>query len=214
MASTRSDNTRPRPRRRATRHAPEEARREIQNSAARFLQERPFRDLTVTALMAGTTLSRPAFYQYFEDIHHLILSLLAEIEAIMHDTANPWIRGHGEPVVALKESLGGVVQTCVDHGPVLRAIAEAAPLDERLEAAWRGFMGRWDDAVETRILAQQTAGLVPPFDARRMAVALNKLDASVLIAEFGKRPQGDAKEVLATLHRIWVGALYREGTKR
>lgn len=193
---------------RSKRHTPEEARNLIEESATRFLWDRPFRDLSVAELMAGTSLSRSAFYQYFDDLHHLILFLLGKVETVMHETANPWILGRGEPIPALWESLGGVVRTCVAHGPVLRAITEAAPLDARLEAAWNGFMGRWDDAVEARILAQQEAGLIPPFDARRMAVALNKLDASVLIAEFGRRPQGRAEEVLATLHRIWVGVLY------
>ncbi len=99
----------------------------------RFLWERPFRDLTVAELMAGTTLSRPAFYQYFDDLHDLIVQLLHEVEVVMHGTANPWISGEGEPVAALREALAGVIQTCVDHGPILRAVSDAAPLDERLE---------------------------------------------------------------------------------
>jgi len=173
-----------------------------------FLEEHPFRDLTVARLMSGTTLSRPSFYQYFTDLHDLILTLLAEVEEGMRATANPWIQGEGEPVAALWESLGGVVRTAAEHGPVLRAVYEAAPLDGRLEAAWDEFMGRWDDSVETRIRAQQEADLIPPLDARAMAVALNKLDASVLISEFGRRPQGDPEQVLATLHRIWIGSLY------
>jgi hypothetical protein len=49
---------------------------------------------------------------------------------------------------------------------------------------------------------------VPRLDARRVAHALNALDAAVLIAEFGRRPQGDPRAVLNTLHRIWVGTLY------
>jgi len=191
-----------------------DARREITASAVRFLWEHPFRDLTVGELMSGTQLSRPAFYQYFTDLHHLIESLLGELETVMHATANPWISGSGEPVAALRESLGGIVQVCVEHGPVFRAIAEAAPLDGRLERAWSEFTQRWDDAVEARIEAQQAAGLVPPFDARRIASALNQLDQAVLIAEFGRRPQGDPEAVLNTLHRIWVGTLYGHAETR
>ncbi|MDH4044728.1 MAG: TetR/AcrR family transcriptional regulator [Gemmatimonadota bacterium] len=190
------------------RHTPDGARREITSSAVRFLWEHPFRDLTISELMAGTTLSRPAFYQYFHDLHELLESLLREVEEIMHQTANPWIAGEGEPIAALRESLAGVVQTCVDHGPIFRAVAEAAPLDARLETAWSAFMGRWDDAVSARIAAQQAAGVVRAFDARRMANALNALDAAVLLAEFGAQPQGDPEAVLDTLHAIWVGALY------
>ncbi len=193
---------------RSHRHTPEQARREILDSAARFLRERPFRDLTVGQVMAGTTLSRPAFYQYFADVHDLVLSLLAEIEVIMHQTADPWISGEGEPIAALRESIRGVVETCIDHGPIIRAVAEAAPLDERLEQAWSSFMARWDDAVEARIIAQQRNGLIPPLDARRIANALNALDATLVIAAFGRHPQGDPKEVLETMHRVWSSTLY------
>ena len=112
------------------------------DSAVRFLWEHSFRDLTVGELMGDTPLSRPAFYQYFTDMHELVESLLIEVGAVMHQTANPWIIGVGEPIAALLESQRGAVQTCVDHGPILRAVAEAAPLDERLEKTWSAFIGR------------------------------------------------------------------------
>jgi AcrR family transcriptional regulator len=194
--------------RRSPRHKPEEARCLITEQATRFLQERPYRDLTVAGLMAGTPLSWFAFYQYFDDLPHLIRVLLQEVEAAMLRKANPWIRGEGEHVAALRKALGGVVRTGVTHGPVLRAVADAAPNDVRLEAAWNEFMGRWDDAVETRILAQQEAGLIAPCDARATAFALNRLDASVLVEQFGTHPQPDPEKILDVLHRIWVGALY------
>ena len=180
------------------------------DSAVRFFWKRPFRDLTVAELMAGTSLSRPAFYQYFADLHELIKSLLLDVEVDLLKTTNPWISGEGEPIAALRKSLRGVVQACVEHGPILRAVAEAAPLDKRLERVWTAFSGRWDDAVEARIKAQQRDGLIPRMDARRVAHALNALDAAVLIAEFGRRPQGDPRAALNTLHRIWVGTLYTQ----
>ena len=178
-------------------------------AAVRFLWEHNFRDLTIGELMADTPLSRPAFYQYFKDLHELIESLLNEVGTVMHQTAHPWINGEGEPIAALRESLKGVVQTCVDHGPIFRAISEAAPLDERLEQTWSTFMGRWDDLVEARIKVQQQDGLISKsLNAKRIANALNSLDASLLIAEFGHRPQGEPKAVLDTLHHVWVATLY------
>ena len=200
---------------RSRRHLPDQAQQLIRQSTVRFLWEHPFRDLTVAKLMAGTELSRPAFYQYFGDLHGLIESLLGEVEAVMRQTANPWISGEGEPISALRASLGGVVKTCVEHGPIIRAVAEAAPLDERLEQAWSGFMGRWDDAVKTRIEAQQRDGVIArSLDAQRTANALNALNASVLVSEFGRHPQGDPEAVLETTHGIWVGTLYGRVPKR
>jgi AcrR family transcriptional regulator len=208
VTSSRSRTAKSKGRNRSQRHTPEDARQAILESAARFLRKHDFRDLTVGEVMGGTTLSRPAFYQYFTDLQDLIVSLLGDIEDIMHQTASPWISGEGEPIAALRESNRSVVETCVKHGPIIRAIVEAAPLDERLEQAWSSFMGRWDDAVEAQIVAQQRDGLIPPFDARRIASALNSLDVNLVIAEFGRHPQGDPKEVLETMHRVWSSTLY------
>jgi len=205
---TSASNTPARPSRTSRRHAPEEARGIIMAHAINYLRDNNFRDMTVAALMEGTPLSRPAFYRYFDDVHHLVLALLEEIERIMHETANPWILGIGEPREALRVSLAGVVQTMVDHGPVVRAVVEAAPMDEKLEAAWGLFLGRWDEAIAFRIAAQQAEGLVPAFEARDMGVALVRLNAGVLIPAFGSFPQDDPKAVLATLVRIWESALY------
>ncbi len=185
------------------------------DSAVRFLWEHNFREMTIGKLMGDTPLSRPAFYQYFTDLHGLIESLLSDVAAVMHQKANPWINGEGEPIAALRKSLKGVVQTCVDHGPIFRAVSEAAPLDERLEQTWSAFMGRWDGQVEARIKLQQRDGLISKsLNARRIAKALNSLDATLLISHFGRRPQGNPQAVLATLHHVWVATLYSQPPRK
>ena len=195
-------------RHRTKRHTANESRQLIVEAATQFLWEHPFRDLTTGALMNRTGLSRPAFYQYYRSVHELIEDLLQDIEARMHDVASPWFAGDGDSQDSLRRSLAGVVSVCVDHGHVFRAISEAAPLDERLEEAWSGFMERWDEAVTARILSEQEQGLIGPCDASALARALNMLDAAVLISEFGRRPQGDPKAVTETLFRIWQRTLY------
>jgi AcrR family transcriptional regulator len=185
-----------------------ESQREISESAVRFLSEHRFRDLTVEKLMADTGLSRSAFYQYFEDLHHLMETLLASFDRALTETTHTWISDEGERVGALRESQRSMLQVGMVHGPVLRAIAEAAPHDQRLEQAFSSFLAEWDDAVADRIEADQRAGLVPPIDARSLAHALNRLDVAVLIDSFGHRPQADPEAVLDTLHRIWSSALY------
>ena len=70
------------------------------------------------------------------------------------------------------------------------------------------FMNRWDGAVAARIVAEQRSGLIVPCDAAAIARALNKLDAAVLIAEFGRKPQGNPTRVTETLFHIWTHTLY------
>jgi len=183
-------------------------RAQIVDAALEFLWARPFRDMSVGNLMAGTDLSRPAFYQYFHDVHELIESLLDDLEREILEVAAPWFMGTGDAVPMLRESLAGLVRVGYARGPVLRAVADAAPTDERLDRAWSELLGRFDDAVAARIEADQAQGLIPSFAPRQVAVALNRLDAYMLIHAFGRRPRGEQAPVLEALSRLWMSTLY------
>ncbi|MCP4835208.1 MAG: TetR/AcrR family transcriptional regulator [Phycisphaera sp.] len=187
------------------------ARAMIVDAAVAFLWDRPFRELKAGELMKDTGLSRPAFYQYFNSVHDLILQLLVELGTEMMQVASPWLTTDDERSEALRCSLGGIVEVCVRRGPVFRAIVEAAPLDEDLEAAWSGFMQGWDDAVSDRIRLEQAQGLImDDLDADAIAHALNRLDATLLVDGFGRRPQADPDQTLDTLLTIWSRTLYRD----
>lgn len=193
------------PRRRRT---PDAAREEILSQVIEMLWEQPIRDLSIESIMDGTGLSRPAFYQYFPNVHGLVEQLLADLEVELVAAAMPWFTAVGDSRAALRDSLRGIIAVCIENGPVFRAISESAPLDARLELAWTEFMGRWDDSVSERIALEQKAGAIGPLNGVAIAVALNRLDASTLIAEFGRRPQGDPEAVLDSLYHIWIKALY------
>ena len=186
----------------------ERARAAILNAALEFIWSHPFRDMTVHALMAETGLSRSAFYQYFDDLHDLMEALLNMLKDEIFAATGSWFTGVGDPIVFLKESLAGLVDVCYRLGPILRATVDAAASDKRLEKAWLEFMGEFDDAATTRIEADQKQGLIPNFDARPVAFALNRLDAYTLIEAFGKRPRNKPEPVLVALTRIWVSTLY------
>src|SRR4051812_40929846 len=106
---------------RRRRRSPAEAEREILDSAERFLRERPLRELTIDEVMAGTGLSRPAFYVYFRDRHDLVLRLIGEIGSELFEMADKWLKG-GD----LRAGVEGVVAGYAKHRPVLRAISDAA----------------------------------------------------------------------------------------
>ena len=55
------------------------AEAEIVAAAEALLRERPFRELTVDEVMRRTDLSRPSFYVYFRDRHHLILRVVEHL---------------------------------------------------------------------------------------------------------------------------------------
>ena len=82
---------------RRRRRSPESAEREILAAAEAFLREHPFRDLTVDEVMGRTTLSRPSFYVYFRDRHHLAVRLVEGIGGELFDMSERWLEGTGDP---------------------------------------------------------------------------------------------------------------------
>jgi len=186
----------------------EQTRTAILQGALEFLRVRPYRDMTVATLMQQVGASRPAFYQYFRDLPDLMAELLQGLRSDILSVAAPWFRGEGDPVPLLKISLAGLVDLCVERGSLLRAVNDAAVSDASLEKTWAAFLGSFDDAVALRIEQHQAHGYIDPFPAGPVAVALNRLDASLLTEYFGSQPYGDRDEVLAALVRLWCSTLY------
>lgn len=186
----------------------ERTRQAILDAAEEFLWSHPFRELTVKELTTIAGTSRSAFYQYFSDLHDLMETLLQGMEDDIFGVADTWLSGVGDPIPLLVETMSGLVRVCYRRGPILRAVADAASSDERLERAWAEFLKAFDDAVSDRIEQHQAAGFISEFDARPVAVALNRMDASLLIHAFGRRPRGKPDIVRDSIVRIWISTLY------
>jgi AcrR family transcriptional regulator len=189
----------------------ERTRAAILDAALGFLWTRPFRELTVSELMESTGVSRSAFYQYFSGVHDLMQALQDMLLGEIFAAAEPWIAGTGDPVALMHETMTGLVRVCHERGPFIRGLSDAAAADEIFEEAWRQFLGAFDDAASARIQADQQQGLIPLFEARPVAFALNRLNASTLIDAFGQHPRIDLEPVREALTRIWVSTLYGNG---
>src|SRR3954469_16633055 len=119
---------------RRRRRTPEAAEREIVEAAAALLREKPFRELTVDDLMRRTGLSRPSFYVYFRDRHELVLKVVEHIGGELFAMSERWHEGAGDGPTRIREAIDGVVGVFAAHGPVLRALADAAAVDPGVEA--------------------------------------------------------------------------------
>lgn len=191
-----------------TPHPSVSVRQSILDEASGFLKDRPFRDLTVKELMLRVNASRPVFYLHFSDLYELMESLLDSIKAEILEGALPWLTEDGEPAALLRKSLEGLVEVGMRRGTLLRAVADASTTDEKLEQAWSAFLGEFDQIVTQKIEEQQAAGLTPSFSALPIARALNRLDAYLLIEQFGRHPQGDRDDVLMAITQIWISTLF------
>ena len=181
----------------------------ILEAALEFLWTRPFREMTVAELMSITGISRSAFYQYFDDLYGLMEILLLGLEEDIFEAAAPWFGDEGDPIASLQQSLERLVRLCYERGPLLRAVSDASTIDERLERVWANFLAQFDDAVAARIEQHQAQGLILTFDARPIAVALTRLDASLFIHAFGRHPRQNPELVLEAVTRIWTSTLYQ-----
>jgi len=183
-------------------------RQALLDAALEFLWTRPFREMTVAHLTTIAGCSRPTFYQYFGDLHALMEMLLTRLSNELSEVTSPWFLQAGSPATALMQSMQAMVQVCYQQGPILRAVVEASTTDERLEQLWSDFNRNFDDEVVTIIEQQQALGLIPAFDARPIAMALNQLDVAMLINAFGRHPRSNPDKVCSALARIWVSTLY------
>ena len=192
------------------RRTPESAEREILEAAESFLRERPFRELSVDEVMARTTMSRPSFYVYFRDRHHLLVKLVEGIGGELFEGASLWLEGDSEP----RESLAAVAEVYVRHGLVLGAIADAAGHDPDVESTYRALIERFVEATAERIERDVAAGLVEPLDARETARALVWMSERYLKETLGRLPQAPLATVNETLPEIWERVLYRPASNR
>jgi AcrR family transcriptional regulator len=193
------------PQRSRHREQRETTRREILGAADRLLRERPYRELSVDLLMAQTGLSRTAFYRHFDDIPSLVLQLLAGVGRELWAIAERWRRDAVDDFAgSAREGLGGIVDFMVGHGRLVRAVADAAGTDERIEEGYRQFLDVFADLIEDGLDELVRADQLDIPDTRAMARALNLMGEAFLLDQFGQAPFGDPALALATLETIWT----------
>ena len=180
----------------------------ILDAALDYLWTKPYRSLTVNELMSMAGSSRSAFYRYFDDLPTMMEHLLNEFKEKIMAATGAWLNGEGDPIPLLVESLENMVEVSYQYGPILRAVLDASPMNDRLEKAWTSFAKGFDDAVTHQIEHQQKAGLIKPFDARPVATALNRMNSEMVSHHFGHSPRGSQTDVRDAIIRVWVATLY------
>ena len=147
----------------------------------------------------------------------MVTRLLEGIGGLLFALDWRWLTGGEDGEEArevLVDALRAGSQTFVEYGPVLRAIADAAGYDARVEQVYRyGLIERLVGAVARRISRDVEAGLSPSdLDPEETARALVLMTERYLLDAFGhpeRRPSGEESVlVFRTLEGIWVRTLY------
>jgi AcrR family transcriptional regulator len=192
----------------------ENTRREILAAADRLLRTRPFRELSVDDVMAGTGLTRTAFYRHFDDVTELVLRLLEDVGRELYGVAERWRATAAEDFArAAHEGLTGIVEFFGRHGPLIRAVAEAATTDEQIERGYRGYVDAFVEMTVDGLDELVERGSLEPLDTRALSRALNLMNEAYLLDEFGSEGRGDEAVALATLERIWLRAVVPSGKR-
>ena len=182
----------------------------IVDAAAELVRERSFATLTVDELMAAAGIGRTLFYRHFDDLGDLLL------RAGQRGDRRALRRAGGRsPAVATAsarttsaEAIEAAVGVYRRHGPVLRAVAEAAADDERVAAGpGRAFAGA-STSSSPLALRDAAADREPPLaDFDETARALNLMNENYLLDAFGREPRVSEETALRTLTEIWVAVI-------
>jgi TetR/AcrR family transcriptional regulator, ethionamide resistance regulator len=158
--------------------------------------------------MRRTELSRPSFYVYFRDRHHLILRIVERLGGEHQDIADVWYGRSGTGPEQIREAVAATVAVWERDGPVLHALADAAADDPDVELAHRSIMDASIAAAARHIQGEMEAGNVLPVDPLETARALSIMTDRYLVATLGRDPIATADVVVETLATIWIRTLY------
>jgi AcrR family transcriptional regulator len=188
---------------RQTRH---ESRERIVAAATELVRTRSYAELSVDAVMSEAGLGRTIFYRHFDDLADLLVR--AGREAIDELYLAQRGLGQARPDVdpdAVRRAIETAVGVYERHGPILRAVAEAAAGDRQLADDYETMRARFDAFVE-----ESLAGIAaPPADLAQTARALNILNEQYLLDAFGREPRVSTQVAVQTLSEIWEAVTCR-----
>ncbi len=178
--------------------------------ATELVRRRSYAELSVDEVMREAGFGRTIFYRHFDDLADLLLRAGREAIEELYEAqlALAGARAGANPDV-VREAIEPAVEVYRRHGPLLRAIAEAAAGDEQIAPGQREMRGRFDDLVASALRGLAGAGDPPPVDVAETAHALNLLNESYLLDAFGREPRVSAQTAVRTLTEIWAAVVHR-----
>lgn len=188
------------------RRRPEDARSEILSAARELLAGGDLAALTVSAVMARTTLSRKSFYVYFDDIPALVLALVRPLRAGADAGLAAWEQAD-EPVVAGRAALAAAAEMYREHGALLAIVVRSPTSDPGLLAA-REQLTEPLVRIAERLLR---AGPSPAPDPRAAAIALATMNIHTLLDHAPGASDAKLAALVDALATIWERAVLASG---
>ena len=183
-----------------------EAEREILDAARALLRELPLHQVSVSAIMERTTLSRKSFYVYFRDRYELLTRLFKPLRQEL-DEANALFLAQptGDLAADTRASLEAIVRFFAgEGGPHVRALHEASAYDEEAARVWREFNEPVIAAITEHNRREVAAGRLPEgLDIEPTVRVLVGMNLYCLFDQVAGNPRVDVDAVVDTLLTVW-----------
>jgi TetR/AcrR family transcriptional regulator, ethionamide resistance regulator len=192
-------------RRAEIRHTREQSREQIVAAVETLVRSTSFAELTVDDVMREAGFGRTIFYRHFDDLGDLLMRAGREAIGQLLDAQIAFSEarmGDGPDVV--RSAIEPAVSVYEHHGPLLRAISEAAGVDERIATGQDAIRERFRELVEQALLASGGMTIDPSADLGEVARALNLMNEKYLLDTFGGEPRASAETATETLTAIWL----------
>jgi TetR/AcrR family transcriptional regulator, ethionamide resistance regulator len=191
------------------RQSREQSRERIVAAATELIRHTAYGALTVDDVMREAGAGRTIFYRHFDDLADLLrragreafeglLEAEEELRTAHADGERDIVRAAIEPAVAVYRR----------HGPLLRAITEAAASgDEQIAAGQHAMLERFDVLVADVLRASPGFDGQPAEAIAETARALNLLNVNYLLDAFGREPRVSTETAVRTLTAIWAAVI-------
>jgi len=192
----------------SARKSREESRRRIIDATTELVRERSYAELNVGQIMDRAGIGRTIFYRHFDDLGDLILRASREAVEELYEAQVALAAtrvDHGPQ--AIREAIAVPVSVYRRHGPLLRAVTEAAAIDERVAAGQADVRIRFHRLVLEFLDSIVTFDGTPPADVAETAWALDAMNEAYLLDVFGREPRVSEETAVQTLTEIWVAVI-------
>ena len=188
----------------------QQVRERIVATAAELVRQRAYGELSVDQVMREVGIGRTIFYRHFDDLGDLLIRASREaIDELYEAQRTVAQAGPDEVPDAVRRALRAAVDVYQRHGPLLRAVAEAAAGDEQIAQGQAEMRRRFDDFAEQSLRGFAGLGHTPLADVAQTARALNRMNESYLLDAFGREPRVSPETAVQTLTEIWEAVIRR-----
>lgn len=170
-----------------------------------LLLSTPIHEMTVGRLCRRQGISRSTFYRQFDSLDDALVQLFQSVVTEMVAAGDPWLSGAN---LRVEPHLRAVYQAYLNHGPLMRAVADAEMGQLKATSQhYREMMAMWDEAVAHRLSASY-----PWVDKPAMVShALNAAGERIMYYDFGSGPtqvtDEDFGATVQIMYSMWCSAL-------